>query len=91
MSVFADSNQIKYGTTCLNLTAGGDTILTAVTIMTRQKKTHLEEKQTMSREVGERYRCDSCKAELVYEVACPCEGMPHSEICCGKQMTKVEA
>jgi hypothetical protein len=45
----------------------------------------------MSREVGDRYRCDSCKAELVYEVACPCDKMPHSEICCGKQMTKVES
>lgn len=45
----------------------------------------------MSREVGERYRCEACKAELVYEVGCPCgDKMAHSEICCGKQMTKVE-
>jgi len=45
----------------------------------------------MSREVGERYRCESCKAELVYEKACPCpDKMAHSEICCGQQMTKLE-
>lgn len=45
----------------------------------------------MSRKAGDRYVCDSCKAELVYEKGCPCPGnMPHQEICCGKQMTKVE-
>ena len=45
----------------------------------------------MSRESGDRYHCDSCGAELVYEKPCPCgDNMVHSEICCGKQMTKIE-
>lgn len=45
----------------------------------------------MSRQAGDRYRCESCEAVLVYEKPCPCgEKMEHSEICCGKQMTKVE-
>lgn len=45
----------------------------------------------MSREVGERFRCEECGAQLVYEKACPCtEDKPHAEICCGMQMTKVE-
>jgi hypothetical protein len=45
----------------------------------------------MSRDVGERYECESCGARLVYEQACPCpDSMPHSEICCGKQMKRVE-
>ena len=45
----------------------------------------------MGRQVGERYVCESCGAELVYEKACPCaDGSPHSEICCGKQMKKKE-
>lgn len=44
----------------------------------------------MSRDVGETYVCESCKAELVYTKGCPCgDRMAHSEICCGKQMTKV--
>lgn len=44
----------------------------------------------MPRETGDRYRCESCGAELVYEKPCPCpEDMPHSEICCGEQMKKV--
>jgi len=52
---------------------------------------HVKEVKIMSREIGERYRCDACKAELVYEKGCPCgDQMVHSEICCGKQMTKVE-
>jgi hypothetical protein len=43
------------------------------------------------RQVGERYVCDKCGAELVYEKACPCDpGMPHVEICCGQQMKAVE-
>lgn len=43
----------------------------------------------MSRQAGERYECESCKAVLVYEKGCPCpDKMAHSEICCGKQMTK---
>jgi predicted RNA-binding Zn-ribbon protein involved in translation (DUF1610 family) len=45
----------------------------------------------MSRETGDRYRCDSCGAELVYKEPCPCgDAMAHSETCCNKQMTKVE-
>jgi predicted RNA-binding Zn-ribbon protein involved in translation (DUF1610 family) len=45
----------------------------------------------MSRQTGDRYRCDSCGAELVYEKPCPCgDAMAHSESCCNKQMTKVE-
>jgi hypothetical protein len=44
----------------------------------------------MSRDVGDRYRCVQCGAELVYEKPCPCdESQPHSEICCGEQMQKV--
>ena len=45
----------------------------------------------MPRKVGDRYVCEECGAQLVYEKACPCpEGMPHSEICCGKQMKLVK-
>lgn len=45
----------------------------------------------MPRDEGDRYTCESCGSTLVYEKACPCpEGMPHSEVCCGQQMTKVE-
>ena len=45
----------------------------------------------MSRQTGDRYRCDSCGVELVYEKPCPCgDAMAHSESCCNKQMTKVE-
>lgn len=44
----------------------------------------------MSRKVGERYECEKCGAQLVYEKACPCpEDMKHSEICCGDQMKHV--
>lgn len=44
----------------------------------------------MSRRVGERYRCEKCGAELVYEKGCPCpEAMAHSEVCCGQQMKAV--
>lgn len=46
----------------------------------------------MPRAIGERYRCEKCGAQLVYEIACPCpEGMAHSETCCGVQMKKVES
>ena len=45
----------------------------------------------MSRETGDRYRCESCKAELVYVKGCPCPStMPHTEICCGVQMAKLK-
>ena len=41
----------------------------------------------MPRKVGDRYVCEKCGAQLVYEKPCPCpESMPHSEICCGEQM-----
>jgi len=44
----------------------------------------------MARETGDRYRCESCQAELVYEKGCPCpDSKAHQEICCDKQMTKV--
>jgi hypothetical protein len=44
----------------------------------------------MSRKAGDRYECEKCGAVLVYEKPCPCpESMPHSEICCGAQMKKV--
>jgi hypothetical protein len=45
----------------------------------------------MARNVGDRYACEKCGAQLVYEKACPCPGTAkHSEICCGEQMTLVE-
>jgi hypothetical protein len=45
----------------------------------------------MPRAEGDRFRCEQCSATLVYETPCPCpEDMPHSEICCGQQMEKVE-
>jgi hypothetical protein len=45
----------------------------------------------MARQVGDRYVCEKCGAQLVYEKPCPCpESMPHSEICCGKQMKRVQ-
>jgi hypothetical protein len=47
---------------------------------------------TMPRRVGDRYLCEKCGAQLVYEKACPCPpAMPHSEICCGEQMKLVPA
>jgi hypothetical protein len=42
----------------------------------------------MSRNAGERYVCEQCGAELVYEKPCPCKEGGHSEVCCGKQMKK---
>jgi hypothetical protein len=51
-----------------------------------------QEEATMPRRVGDRYRCEKCGAQLVYEKACPCPpAMPHSEICCGEQMKLVPA
>ena len=45
----------------------------------------------MPRKVGDRYVCEKCGAQLVYEKACPCpEGNTHSEICCGVQMKLVK-
>lgn len=45
----------------------------------------------MSREAGERYKCEKCGCVLVYEIPCPCgDQMQHSEICCGEQMKKVD-
>jgi len=46
----------------------------------------------MSREAGEKYQCESCNAQLLYQKACPCgDGMDHQEICCGEQMIKLES
>lgn len=43
----------------------------------------------MSRETGERYACEKCGAQLVYEKPCPCPPEKvHSEICCGEQMER---
>jgi hypothetical protein len=57
--------------------------------MKHQTATAIKE-HVMSREAGDRYRCDKCQAELVYEKGCPCPAsMPHQEICCGEQMKKV--
>jgi hypothetical protein len=56
-------------------------------ILTQRSKEEIE----VPRQVGDRYVCEECGAQLVYEKACPCpEGMPHSEICCGKQMKLVK-
>jgi len=45
----------------------------------------------MSRNAGDRYECEKCGARLVYEKACPCPPqMEHKEICCSRQMAKVE-
>ena len=45
----------------------------------------------MHRDVGDRYVCEKCGAQLVYEKPCPCPpDMPHSEICCGVQMKLVQ-
>lgn len=44
----------------------------------------------MSRDTGDRYKCQKCGAQLVYEQGCPCPPeMEHSEICCGEQMKRV--
>jgi len=46
----------------------------------------------MARAAGERFECEECGGVLVWEKACPCgTDMPHVEICCGRQMRKVEA
>ena len=46
----------------------------------------------MSRKVGDRFACQECGAQLVYEKPCPCPdgSKPHSEICCGTQMKRVD-
>jgi hypothetical protein len=42
----------------------------------------------MARNVGDRFVCRTCGAQIVYEKPCPCpEGKPHAEICCGVPMT----
>jgi hypothetical protein len=46
----------------------------------------------MSRQIGERYHCPKCGAQLVYEKPCPCPaGSGHAEICCGEQMQRLKA
>lgn len=55
----------------------------------QQNKT--KEAIKMPRQIGDRYVCEKCGAQLVYEKPCPCpESMPHSEICCGEQMKLVQ-
>ena len=50
-----------------------------------------DEGASMSRETGERYACEKCGAQLVYEKPCPCPPEKvHSEICCGEQMERVK-
>lgn len=46
----------------------------------------------MAREIGDRFTCEKCGAQLVYEKPCPCPPhMRHEEICCGQQMSRVDA
>jgi hypothetical protein len=48
----------------------------------------------MPRKEGERFKCESCGAEIVYAKACPCpanEPEQHAEICCGQEMKAVGA
>jgi hypothetical protein len=59
--------------------------------ITRTINHNVNRRIEMSRESGDWYHCNSCGAELVYEKPCPSgEGMVHSEICCSKQMSKIE-
>jgi hypothetical protein len=47
----------------------------------------------MPHPVGERLRCDECGAEIMFVKACPCpdsEPKAHSDICCGKEMRKLQ-
>jgi hypothetical protein len=54
---------------------------------TPRARERAREETQMTRNIGDRYSCESCGAQLVYEKGCPCPpSMPHSEICCGKQM-----
>lgn len=51
----------------------------------------IRKETTMPRNAGDRYACEKCGAQLVYEKACPCPPeMPHVEICCGQQMKRLE-
>lgn len=44
----------------------------------------------MSRKVNDRYVCEQCGAQIVYEKPCSCSAdKPHSEICCDVQMVLV--
>lgn len=62
-------------------------ILSYLTFLPNEAKKERE----MPRKIGDRYVCEKCGAQLVYEKPCPCpEGMPHSEICCGEQMKLVQ-
>jgi hypothetical protein len=56
-----------------------------------KQQNETKEEINMPRQVGDRYVCEKCGAQLVYEKPCPCpESMPHSEICCGEQMKLVQ-
>lgn len=48
----------------------------------------------MPHPAGERLRCESCGAEIVFTKACPCpesEPKSHSDICCGQEMQLVSS
>lgn len=48
----------------------------------------------MARKEGDKFKCESCGAEIVYTKACPCptnEPTQHAEICCGQAMRAVGA
>lgn len=47
----------------------------------------------MPHPVGERLRCDECGAEIMFVQACSCpvrEPKQHADICCGKEMHRVD-
>lgn len=46
----------------------------------------------MGRKAGQRFHCEKCGAQLVYEIECPCgDERKHQEICCGEQMKSGKA
>lgn len=48
----------------------------------------------MAHPKGERRRCDSCGAEIMFVQPCPCpdrEPKVHMDLCCGNEMRLVEA
>ena len=70
----------------INNSSRGEKYVTPTFVLNQAK-----EEIQMPRNVGDRYVCEKCGAQLVYEKACPCpQGMPHSEICCGEQMKLVQ-
>lgn len=48
----------------------------------------------MPHPTGQRLRCESCGAEILFVKPCPCperEPKTHADVCCGEQMQLVEA